>query len=357
MPRIIVDAHIDMAYNAVVLGRDLTRPLVDIRAGEADASESEDRPPLETCLVSLPSLVEGRVAVVGASLFVAPATKYWPNEPQAYRTPAEAHRYGIGQLDYYRRLADEDARVRVLGGAGDLDDVLCSWETPEPQVGLFIVMEGAAPIREPGELGWWVERGLRGVGLTWSTGTQYAGGNAVPGPLTDAGRKLVDAMAEYNLLLDVSHLWEDAVYEVVERYPGPVVASHANPRAFVDSPRQLTDDVIRRIAAREGVVGVVPFNKMLAEAWRSGDARLPLARLTEAIDHICQVTGLAASVGIGSDFDGGLGRESVPETLDSIADLGKIGDLLAERGYATADIEAILGGNWLRVMRQVLAAM
>lgn len=351
---IIVDAHIDMAYNAVVLGRDLSRPLVDIRAGETDA------PPLGpagTCLVSIPSLLDGCVAVVGASIFVAPAVKSWPGEPQAYRTPDEAHRFGIAQLDYYRRLNDEHTRVRLLADASDLDEVLASWAQPEPEIGLFIVMEGAAPIRKPSELAWWVERGVRGVGLTWSAGTQYAGGNAVPGPLTDEGRKLVDAMADYNLLLDVSHLWEDAVYEAVERYPGPVVATHANPRAFVDNPRQLSDDVIRRIADRGGVIGVIPYNRMLMDLWRVGEARLPLTRLAEAIDHVCQVTGDARFVGLGSDFDGGFGREAVPEGLDSAADLGRIGDLLAERGYAASDIEAILSGNWLRVIKHVLESM
>jgi len=292
MAQIIVDAHIDMAYNAVVLGRDLLRPLVDIRA-----AETEEPPPVPsagTCLTSLPALLTGRVAVIGASIFVAPAVKSWPNELQAYHTPEEANHYAIAQLDYYRRLADEDARVCLLNDTSDLDTVLASWDTPEPQVGLFLVMEGAAPIREPRELGWWVERGLRGVGLTWSAGTRYAGGNAAPGPLTDDGRVLVDAMADYNLLLDISHLWEDAVYEVLDRYPGPVVATHANPRAFVDSPRLLSDDVIRRIAGREGVIGVIPYNRMLAEGWHHGEACLPLSRLAEAVDYICQVTGDAS---------------------------------------------------------------
>lgn len=355
MTQIIVDAHIDMAYNAVVLGRDLLRPLADIRSAEIDAP-----PPAAsagTCLMSLPALLDGRVAVVGASIFVAPAFKSWQSEPQVYHTPDEAKHYAILQLDYYRRLADKDARVQLLGDSGDLEHVLASWSTDKPQVGLFLVMEGAAPILDPGELGWWVERGLRGVGLTWSAGTRYAGGNAAPGPLTDDGRVLIDVMADYNLLLDISHLWEDAVYEILDCYPGPVAATHANPRAFVDSPRQLSDDVIRRIADREGVIGAIPYNRMLAKTWHHGEARLPLSRLVEAIDYICQVTGTASCVGIGSDFDGGFGQESTPAGLDSVADLGKIGDLLLERGYTTSDVEAILSGNWLRIIHGVLESV
>jgi membrane dipeptidase len=355
MTHILVDAHIDMAYNAMVLGRDLLRPVAEIRETEAD-----NPPPSEsagTCMTSLPALLEGRVAVVGASIFVAPAFKSWQREPQVYRTPEEANRQAITQLDFYRRLADEDERVVILNATTDLDAVLASQQTDDPQLGLFIVMEGAEPIREPGELDWWVERGVRGVALAWSAGTRYAGGNAAPGGLTDEGRALLDALADYNLLLDISHLWEDAVYEALGRYPGPMVATHANPRAFVDSPRQLSDDLIRRIADREGVVGVVPFNRMLASTWRSGEARLSLNRLVQAIDHICQVTGAASFVGIGSDFDGGFGRESVPEGLDSVADLWKIGSVLAERGYSSSEVTAILSDNWLRVMRQILQGM
>jgi len=364
---IIVDAHLDMAYNAVVLGRDLLRPLSDIRTQEEENSPRGAHH--GTSLVSLPELLKGRVAVVGGSLFVAPAFKAWQQEPQVYRTPDQAYRYAIAQLDYYRRLADENNRVHLLHVERDLDEVLVSWKrTPaasenqdktedDQQIGLFLVMEGADPIREPGELAWWVERGLRGVGLTWSAGTRYAGGTAAPGGISDEGVKLLAAMADYNLMLDVSHMWVDAVYEALGRYPGPIVATHANPRAFVDSPRLLSDDVIRRIADRGGVVGMVPYNPMLKPGWRIGEPRLPLGRLVEAIDHVCQVTGQAGCVGLGSDFDGGFGRESVPEGVDSIADLKKIGELLRERGYSPSDIMAFLSGNWLRVMRTVLHSL
>lgn len=352
MTQILVDAHLDFAYNAVVLGRDLLQPVAEIRKLEATAPPPG--PPSGTCMTTLPALLEGRIAVIGASIFVAPATQ-GSLEPQVYHTPQEAYHNAVLQLDYYRRLADENEPVVLLNTTTDLEAVLASWKTDHPQLGLFVVMEGADPLREPGDVGWWVERGLRGIGLAWSMGTRYAGGNAAPGPLTADGRRLLSAMADYNLLLDLSHLWEEAAEEALDRYPGPVAATHANPRAFVDGPRMLSDALIRQIAAHAGVIGVVPFNRMLDGAWRSGEARLPLARVAEVIDHICQVTGAASSVGIGSDFDGGFGREAVPEGLDSSADLSAIGNVLAERGYAASDVAAILGGNWLRVMRRVLS--
>jgi membrane dipeptidase len=352
MKPVLVDAHLDLAYNAVVLGRDLLRSVGEIR--HLEAATPPPGGPAGTCMTTLPALLEGRVAIVGGSLFVAPDFK-GSQESQSYRTPQEAYRYAVLQLDYYRRLADENEQVVLLNTIADMEAVLASWDTELPQLGIFVVMEGAEPILTPEEVDWWVERGLRGVGLTWSMGTRYAGGNASPGPLTDDGRRLLTVMADYNLLLDLSHLWEEAAYEALDRYAGPVAATHANPRAFVDRPRMLPDALIRRLADCDGVIGVIPFNRMLDEGWRPGDARLPLTRLVEVIDHICQITGDARFVGLGSDFDGGFGREAVPEGVESSADLGKLGVLLSERGYADADITAILSGNWLRVLRRTLS--
>ncbi|MBN1259270.1 MAG: membrane dipeptidase [Anaerolineae bacterium] len=354
MAAFIIDAHLDMAYNAIVLGRDLRRPVEEIRNRERQAP-----PPgrhTGTCLVTIPALRKGRIAIVGGSLFVAPAWKRWSDEPQVYHTAEEAHIQAQAQLDNYHRWADELPDVQLLRDRGDLDTVLISQETETPRLGIFVVMEGAAPIRTPDELGMWVERGLRGVGLTWAAGTPYAGGNANPGPLTDLGQALLHEMANFNLLLDISHLWEAAAYDALHRYPGPVGASHANPRAFVDSPRQLSDTLIRLLAERDGVMGIVPFNLFLQAGWTQSEPRLPLTRVVEAIDYTCQLVGSARHVGLGSDFDGGLGLESVPAEIGSIADLGKIETLLGERGYAPDDITAILHGNWLRLMRQVLDA-
>jgi membrane dipeptidase len=264
------------------------------------------------------------------------------------------HEHAVAQLDYYRRLTDEDARVVLLQTGADLAQILQTWEAGGECLGIFVMMEGADPIREPAELAWWVARGLRGVGLTWQAGSRYAGGNAAPGPITDAGHDLLDAMADYNLPLDLSHLWGEAAYEALDRYPGPIVGTHTNPATFVDTPRLFSDDLIRRITAREGVIGLMPVNPLLDAQWRRDDPRLPLERFAQAIDHVCQVVGDASCVGIGSDLDGGFGREVVPEGLESIADLGKVHALLLARNYREADVTAVLSGNWLRILRTVL---
>lgn len=350
-PQCIVDAHLDLAYNAVVLGRDLTQPVAAIREQERQSPPPD--PQAGTCTVSWPALLDGHIKVVGATLFVEPGRKSRRRPIPTYQTPDEARDLAVAQLDYYRRMCDEREEIRCITNSADLEALL---SPSTPQVGLFIVMEGADPITRPDALGWWVERGLRGVALSWATGSRYAGGNAAPGPLTDEGRALLREMADFNLLLDISHLWEDAAYRAVDLYPGPIAATHANPRALVDTPRQLPDDLIRQIAERGGVIGVVANNGMLIPGWTRNSPRPPLARLAEAIDHICQITGHAQAVGLGSDLDGGFGVESTPEGLDTIADLGKVGALLASRGYEAADIEAVLTGNWARVMRAVLQA-
>jgi membrane dipeptidase len=352
---ILVDGHLDLAYNALVLQRDLTQPVAALREQERRSPNPDPKSGIAT--VSFPDLLEGRVAVVGGSIFVEPGRKSYPTPLPTYETPAEARTYAVEQLDYYRRITDERGELRLLLGDEDLDEVLSSWEGETPQLGIFVVMEGADPIRDPGDLAWWVERGLRGVGLTWAAGTRYAGGNANPGSLSDEGESLLDAMADYNLLLDISHLWEDAAYRALDRYPGPVVATHANPRFFVDNPRHLSDDMIRRVAERAGVVGIVAYNPMLDPGWHPGAPPPPLGSIVQAIDHVCQITGEIGYVGLGSDLDGGFGQASTPAGLNTVADLVKLVPLLKERGYTEHHIRAIMHENWLRMMRSVLDAM
>jgi len=353
MTQLIVDAHLDLSYNAVALGRDLRLPLNELRA-----LERATPPPGKwsgAAMVTFPELRRGRVAVVGGSLFVEPAHASWDTSGLVYHNAEEAHAQALAQLETYFRWADA-GELQFLRNNADLEASLASWNTDLPMIGLFLVMEGAAPIRKPEEVGWWVERGLRGVGLSWAAGTSYAGGNANPGPLTDEGRALLREMAAFNLLLDISHLWETAAHEALDCYPGPVAASHANPRALREGPRQLSDDLIRQLAERDGVIGIVPFNWMLDAGWKADDARLPLSRVVEAVDHVCQVTGSSRHVGLGTDCDGGMGMEKAPVGLDSVADLGKLGILLQERGYSADDIAAILHTNWLRLLRATLSS-
>jgi membrane dipeptidase len=306
-------------------------------------------------MVGLPEWLSGGITLVCGTIFVSPARRGSP-ESHTYATAEEAYALGQAQLDFYHRLTDECDQIALIGTRADLDSVLTSWESEIPQVGIVPLMEGADPIREPAEAEQWFERGVRLVGLSWQTGSRYAGGNALPGPLTDAGRELLAVMADLGLILDVSHLAEEPLFEVIDRFEGRMVASHTNPRARVPGPRQLSDGMIRRLAERDGVIGIVPFNRFLRPDWAKGDPKnvVTVADVAAAVDHVCQVVGDAAHVGLGSDFDGGFGAESAPAEIDTVADLARFGPALAELGYGEEDIAAVLGGNWLRVLQAAL---
>jgi membrane dipeptidase len=310
-------------------------------------------------------LLLGRVAVIFSTLYVAPLrarTQGW--DALTYADAAEAHRRYAEQLDYYEKLADEHQEFALIHKRDDLDRVLRTWEGDDSatrRVGLVLLMEGADGIREPREAEWWMRRGVRIIGLAWA-GTRYAGGTGEPGPLTPEGRSLLDVMAELGLILDVSHLSDEACLEALDRFEGTLIASHAPARARVKELRRperaLTDDMIRRLAEHGGVMGVVPYNRFLDAHWQpsAGKNAVTLEHVVAMIDHVCQVTGSAAHAGLGSDFDGGFGVEAVPAEIDTVADLQKIGEALRAHGYAEADVAGVLGGNWLAVLRRGLPA-
>ena len=355
---IIVDAHQDIAYNALTFGRDYTRSARLTRRLERD-TETVGR--AGRAILGLPDALLGRVGLVCATLFVAPeAAKMGPWDTLTYRDEREAYAQALRQLDYYQRLADSTPRVRLVRTQAELDAVLATWAEgtafQDHAQGLVLLMEGADPIIEPQQFEEWHERGVRAVGLAW-TATRYSGGTRAPGPLTKLGRELLEVLASFNALLDLSHASEEAFFEALDRYEGAaIVASHSNPRKFCDSDRHLSDAMIRRLAERDGVMGVVLFNAFLTSSYRRGDSRPPLTIILDVIDHVCQVTGSAAHVGLGTDFDGGFGADDIPEGLDTAADLWNLGPALRARGFSAADVEAVLGGNMLRKLRQALPA-
>jgi membrane dipeptidase len=355
---ILVDAHEDIAFNALVHGRDYRMPAYETRRREA----AEGIIGNGQAMLGLPESLLARVAVVFSTLFVAPLTETpSPWDALKYRDAGQAYRLASQQMDYYERLTDESPRINLIRSQKDLDETLATWaegkEFAEHQQGFVVLMENADPILEPKQFEEWYERGVRLVGPAWS-GTRYTGGTGQPGPLTPLGRELLEIMAGFNAILDLSHMSEQAYLEAVDRYEGILIASHSNPRRFRSSDRHLSDLMIRRLAERDGVMGIVLYNTFLIDDWMKGDSktRVPLSRALDAIDYVCQVTGSAAHVGIGTDFDGGFGAESVPDGMDTVFDLWWLGPALRERGYAEADVEAVLGGNMLRKLRQALPA-
>lgn len=364
-PKLIVDAHLDLAENALAAHRDYRRSAYWNRQRESRSLSSRLG---GKCLVGLPELIRGRVGIVFGAIFTLPGRNLLTRAagifgPSAvmYRDAEEAHEKGMAQLDFYRRWADQDPHVKLIGARRDLEDVVLDWE-PEHRgshrVGIVPLLEGADPVLEPKELERWAERGLRIVGPAWHA-TRYSGGTGEPGGLTPLGHELLDMIAELGLILDVSHMAEKALFESLDRFEGRMlIASHSNPQRIMPTDRHLPDAAIEGIAARGGVMGVVLYNRFLKQGWGMGSKKheVTLDDVVRAVDTICQRTGSADHAGIGSDFDGGFGAEAAPLELDSSRDLHKVGVELRRRGYAVADVDKVMYGNWLRVLRAALPA-
>ncbi len=359
---LIIDAHEDIAYNALAMGRDIRHSVHETRAREEreGVNLGEDG----TGGIAMSGLLElrrGGFAVVFGVIFAFPMhaaqccdTSY----PQSYTNSEEAYAVAQQQMDYYKLLAQEPGISLVLTQQ-DLAQTLAAWEQSSPDnphrpLGIVHLMEGADPIRTPDEAEQWYADGLRIVGLAWQQ-TRYSGGTAAPGPLTPEGRELLREMERVGLILDTTHLAEESFWQALECFHGPVLASHSNCRVFTPGDRQLSDDMIRALAERDAVIGIVPFNKFLTGAW-TRQQRVPVAleQMVRHIDHICQLTGDALHVGIGSDIDGGFGRNETPQELDTVADIAKLADALLENGYSEDDVMNIMGGNWRRLLEHAL---
>lgn len=347
----IVDAHEDIAFNALHYDRDVRRPAAEQRERErlADPDKGE-RPSLltgmrETVMVGVPDLRRGGVGLVCSTIFCE------PDEGEKMTADAWA------QLRYYEEVArDPAAGVRIISSRASVDTLVGDYAAAAPgatPVGFLYLMEGADPIRGPEEVEAWYAAGLRLIGPTWR-GSRYCGGTGRPGGFTDLGVALLDEMRRLGMILDLSHMADDAVWQALERYDGPIIASHTNCREYVPTDRHFTDDQIRAIAERDSVMGVVLHNNFLVGGWQRGGPPVGIEEVVRHIDRVCQLTGSARHSGIGSDFDGGAGVQSTPQPFDTVADLTALADALRERGYSADDVTGVMGGNFLRVFTQAL---
>lgn len=322
---LVFDAHEDIAYNMLALGRDYTRSVYETRQLEAKTPIPQQ---IGTAMLGIPEHQQGKVALTLATLF-APPIRYrcskWSN--YLYSDSNEAHKLYRNQLDLYRRLDEETPETfQLIRNTHDLNLHLAKWqdteETRPHPLGMILLMEGADAIRSPEELEEWWALGLRVIGPAWA-GTRYCGGTDEPGPLTPQGHILLEAMADIGFILDLSHMDEAAALETLDLYEGALIASHSNAKTLLpnsESNRHLSDRAIHGLIDRDGVIGVVPYNPFLKAGWKISDGReqVTLEDIAAQIDHICQLAGDAKHVGIGTDFDGGFGLESVPGEVDNI---------------------------------------
>lgn len=350
---LIVDGHEDIAMGVLAEGRNYLLSAHEIRAREAEAGFEN---PNGVCMLGLTDWLEARIAVIVATVIAIPREHANPGE-LSYPTLDGAHEQGLAHVDLYRRWSEDCPQIELVTDSRGLEEVLASWSGDAPEserkVGLVLLMESAEPIRDPTEVAAWAERGLRMIGPAWQA-NRYTGDTNDGGPLTPLGRELLKEMGRLELTLDLTHMSERAALEALESYEGPIVATHANSRRTVDTPRLLSDRLIEGIVERDGVIGVLPVNWALVPGWSADDGKeaVKLEAVVDAIDAVCQIAGDARCIGIGTDFDGGLGSETAPAELDTIADLPKLATALAARGFAEADVAGIMGGNWLAFLER-----
>jgi len=345
--------------NALEWNRDLTQPVAALNAREAGLTDKPDR---GLATVSLPALRQGNIGLVVATQiarYVAP-----DNPLPGWHSPAQAWAQTQGQLAWYQAMeaAGELTQVR---DRTTLEQHLSRWADDSPQdrkpIGYILSLEGADSLITVDHLAQAYAYGLRAVGPAHYGPGRYAQGTDATGGLGPQGPALLREMERLNIILDATHLCDDSFWEALDHFNGPVWASHNNCRALVNHNRQYSDEQLRALAARGAVIGAALDAWMMVPNWVRGEStplgmHCNLEVALDHIDHICQVVGSAQHVGLGTDLDGAFGREQCPYDLETIADLQKIPDLLAKRGYSAQDIEGLMHGNWLRFLRNTWPA-
>jgi membrane dipeptidase len=359
---IVVDTHADTTQFFMDDAFDLARPPYDWLHFDLDKAEAGN---------------------VGGEFFAIYVDSRLPREEYA-RT---AYRL-IDSL--YQQVARNSSRMVMAYTA---DDIERARRGPRPRLAALMGVEGGHAIENDlRHLRNFYRLGVRYMTLTHSNNNEWAdssGEKPLHDGLTARGRDVVHEMNRLGMLVDISHVSDKTFYDVIAATRAPVIASHSAARALTDSPRNMTDDMLRAVAKNGGVVMVVFYsgfvneefrrafaaqtperNAALAELrqqiegkpyaeryrlmdefgrrWAAKIPRPPFRSIIDHIDHVVKVAGID-HVGLGSDFDG---IPALPAGIDSAADLPRITQALLDRGYTEQQIRKILGGNFLRVMRQ-----
>jgi membrane dipeptidase len=254
-----------------------------------------------------------------------------------------------GEMIQITNLPDLEKHLQLWLDSSRLD--------AEKPIGFIRSLEGADSLVNLSYLEKAYESGLRALGPAHYGPGRYSPGTGMSGPLTSLGMELIKEMDDLKMILDVTHLTDEAFLQVMKLYKGPIWASHHNCRSLVNHQRQLTDDQIRALIERDAVIGGVLDTWMMIPDWIRGksdpkESGVSLEKLVDHYDHICQLAGNSNAIAIGSDLDGMFGKEQSPYDLETIADLQNLQGLLLNRGYSHHDIENIFSGNWLRFLRK-----
>jgi membrane dipeptidase len=360
--RVLIDGHLDLAWNALSWDRDLTLELDALNLADQSLA---DHPARGRATTSLPEMRRAGVALCQTTLLArarSGARRHTGPQPHRWALdfPTQEIASGVarGQLFYYE-LLERLGLLRMVRTVTDLKTHWQSWlaDPGAAPIGYILAMEGADPIVDVNQAALWWEWGLRSVNLTHYGVSRYAVGTGDDGPLSADGVQLLKEFAKLGLILDVTHLCDTSFFQALKVFSGPVLASHNNCRALVPGSRQFSDDQLRPLIERDAVVGVALDAWMLAPGWIAGKSSREVVAIDAAadhIDHICQLAGDSRHAAIGSDLDGGFGTEQTPVGLDRISDLQKLDGILTKRGYSHEAVDDIFHGNWLRFFRRHL---
>ena len=355
----LIDAHLDLSMNAMEWNRDLRNSIEAIRQREKGMTDKPDR---GNSTVTFSELRKGNIGLVVATQI---ARYVSPENPlPGWHSPEQAWAHTQAQLAWYRAM-EEDGELVQIKYWEELESHLQHWQSDtgskKKAIGYILSLEGADSIVTLNHLERAYQYGLRALGPAHYGPGRYAQGTDATGYMGPKGRALLKEMENLNIILDATHLCDDSFWEALEHFRGAVWASHNNCRTLVNHNRQFSDDQIKELIRRGAVIGGVLDAWMMVPGWerRVSDPKemnCNLEVVIDHMDHICQIAGNALHIGIGSDLDGGYGKEQSPYDIDTIADLQRIPELLAKRGYSEEDILNVTHGNWLRFIKKAWSA-
>ncbi|MDH6305327.1 membrane dipeptidase [Parabacteroides sp. PH5-13] len=355
--QLIADIHLDLSMNALEWNRDLRESVQEINRREHGMTDKPDR---GNATISFEELRKGNVGLIVATQigrYVAP-----DNPLPGWHSSEQAWAQTQGQLAWYKAM-EEDGFMTMIRTRDELNKHLSSWQeggtSENKSIGYVLSIEGADSFVTVDHVERAYHYGLRAVGPAHYGPGRYANGTDSSGKLNEMGQSLLKKMDELGMILDVTHLNDEAFWHALELYKGPVWASHNNCRVFVDHNRQFSDEMIKALIERKAVIGVALDAWMMVPGWVRGVStpqtmNCNLEIMANNIDHICQLAGNTDYAAIGSDLDGAFGTEQCPYDLKTIADLQKVPEILKKRGYSDKDIEAIASGNVIRFLQNSL---
>jgi len=352
--KFIFDCHLDLSMNATEWNRDLTLPIEKIRELEKDLYDKPDRGNGTVCF---PELIKGNIGLCVATLI----SRYVkPNNPlPGWNSPEQAWAHAQGQLAWYRTMEDKGEMVQIFD-VKSLVKHIEKWKNNSiKKIGYILSLEGADSIINIDYLYNLYDEGLRAIGPAHYGPGTYAFGTGSSGGIGKKGKELLKEIEKLNLILDVTHLCDQSFWETLDNYNGNLWASHSNTRTIVPDERQFSDDQIKELIKREAVIGMAFDAWMMIPNWERGisnpvQKKLLIENIVNHIDHICQLTGSSNHIGLGSDLDGGFGKEQCPSDLNTIADLQKLDGILKKRGFSDDDINKIFNKNFIDFLKRVL---